>query len=61
MCAVLCCAVLLAGGSLQVLLEQALANSLAGPLHDALRSNFDASLIPAFERATRVSSQTHSV
>jgi len=45
-----------AGGSLQVVLEQSLAGSLAGPLHEALRTNFEASLIPAFERATRVSS-----
>jgi hypothetical protein len=52
----LCCAGV--GGSLQSALEQSLATSLAGPLHEALRSNFDASLIPAFERATRVSA-TH--
>lgn len=45
-----------AGGSLQAVLEQSLAGSLAGPLHEALRTNFEASLIPAFERATRVSS-----
>ncbi len=43
-----------AGGSLQLALEQSLSSSLAGPLHEALRNNFDASLIPAFERATRV-------
>lgn len=45
-----------AGGSLQAALEHSLSSSLAGPLHEALRNNFDVSLIPAFERATRVSS-----
>lgn len=45
-----------AGGGLQAIVERSLASSLAGPLHEALRNNFDTSLIPAFERATRVSS-----
>jgi hypothetical protein len=55
---VCCCEPAGAGGSLQAALEQSLSSSLAGPLHEALRNNFDASLIPAFERATRVSART---
>jgi hypothetical protein len=35
-------------------LERSLASSLAQPLHEALRENFAASIIPAFERATQV-------
>lgn len=52
---VLSCMCAGAGGSLQAALEQSLSSSLAAPLHESLHNNFDASLIPAFERATRVS------
>ncbi|WIA33243.1 hypothetical protein OEZ86_006385 [Tetradesmus obliquus] len=42
------------GGQLAAVLERSLASSLAQPLHEALRENFAASIIPAFERATQV-------
>jgi hypothetical protein len=46
------------GGQLAAVLERSLASSLAQPLHEALRENFAASIIPAFERATQVRTES---